>query len=455
MVRRTEVLLVNPWIYDFAAYNLWVEPLGLLTIAAALRDCGYGVTVLDCLAPHPAAPRPRADGSGKYLKTHVDRPPPVAFVPRRFGRYGLPAQRFDAALLDAPGPDLVLISSGMTFWYPGVAATIERVRARWGTVTVALGGVYATLCTDHARQHSGADRVIAGPGVVAALCLADEIAGRDCGSDRYANPSSWPEPAHDLVSRPYAGLITSWGCPYRCTYCASHHLQADFVQREPAAISAEIAACVRRGIHDFAFLDDALLVDAGTHLVPVLEGVIAQGLQVRFHTPNGVHARQITPALAGLMRRAGFATVRIALETVDPVRQRITGGKVTTEDFVRAVGHLRAAGFQPRELAAYVLAGLPDQPLSEVEAAIRFVHRLGLQAKLSLFSPIPGTTEGDRALPPGADPLLHNNTVYPYLLGPAYAAGLQRLKHLAKGGNAALAAGLPVPVDLATSEIVC
>ena len=35
-----QVLLVNPWIYDFAAHNLWIEPLGLLTIAAALRDSG-------------------------------------------------------------------------------------------------------------------------------------------------------------------------------------------------------------------------------------------------------------------------------------------------------------------------------------------------------------------------------------------------------------------------------
>ena len=28
------ILLVNPWIHDFAAYDFWAKPLGLLTLAA-------------------------------------------------------------------------------------------------------------------------------------------------------------------------------------------------------------------------------------------------------------------------------------------------------------------------------------------------------------------------------------------------------------------------------------
>jgi hypothetical protein len=90
-------------------------------------------------------------------------------------------------------------------------------------------------------------------------------------------------------------------------------------------------------------------------------------------------------------------------------------------------------------LAAYILAGLPGQPLAEVERAVRYAHRLGVQAKLALFSPIPGTPEGDHALPPGTDPLVHNNTVYPYLLGDEYVGALQQLKVLAKVGNSQFA----------------
>jgi len=435
MDNKGHVLLINPWIYDFAAHNLWIEPLGLLSLAAALCESGYSVSTVDCLAPHPGAPAPRVDGSGKFLKTIVDKPEPVLDVPRHYGRYGLPVGLFDDRLGCMPNPDVVLVASGMTYWYPGVVEAIRRVRSAFGSVPVALGGIYATLCPQHARQYSGADRVIVGPGVMEGLRFVDLVTGNDSLADRYDHARAWPPPAHGLVPRAYAGLVTSWGCPYRCTYCASQRLQPAFVRREPAAVVGEIALCVRRGIRNFAFYDDALLIQADSHLAPILEGVLALDRRVGFHTPNGLHAGEIDADVAVLMRNAGFATIRLSLETIDAERQRATGGKITTAGFERAVANLRAAGFESRELGAYVLAGLPGQPLEDVEATVRFVHEHGVQAKLALFSPIPGTPDGDLALRPGADPLLHNNTVYPYLRGGTYVDALQRLKLLAKKGN--------------------
>jgi radical SAM superfamily enzyme YgiQ (UPF0313 family) len=431
---KGNVLLVNPWIYDFAAHNLWIEPLGLLTIASMLRDNGYAVTILDCLASHTGAPVASANGSGKFLKTVLDKPAVVASVPRRFGRYGLPLDRFDAALAAAPRPDVTLIASGMTYWYPGVFEVIRRVRTRYCHVPVGLGGVYATLCTEHAQLHSGADQVIAGAGVAAALRLVDDVTGHDSDPDRYVDPRSWPAPAHYLVSRPFAGIVASWGCPYRCTYCASRRLQPAFVRREAGAVVEEVAGCVQRGIH-------ALLAGGGRHLAAILRGILSRGLRVRFHTPNGLHARGITEDLARLMRRAGVTTVRLSLETLDPVRQQTTGGKVTTDAFAQAISHLHSAGYGSRELGAYILVGLPGQALAEVEDTVNYVHSLGVQAKLALFSPIPGTPDGDRALAVDADPLLHNNTVYPYLQGAGYLRELQRVKQVAKEGNLALHCG--------------
>ncbi|MBN1661837.1 MAG: radical SAM protein [Anaerolineae bacterium] len=433
MKNRGQVLLVNPWIYDFAAYNLWIEPLGLLTISAALRAEGYGVAVIDCLAPGVAGLRTWPDGRGKFLKTEVDRPEAVAFVPRRYGRYGLPVDAFDAQLRQAPVPDLVLVASGMTYWYPGVVEVIRRVRAHLGDVPVGLGGVYATLCTEHARAHTGADRVLPGPALGDALALAAEATGGERRGRGYDDPTTWPAPAHEMVPRSYAGLLTAWGCPYRCTYCAGHRLQPVYARRPVSAVVNEIVAAAGRGVRDFAFYDDALLLEADRHLVPILDGVVARDVHVRFHTPNGLHAREVTRELAGLMRRAGFATVRLSLETVDTARQRSTGGKVTGEEFARAAAYLREAGFEAPALGAYVLAGLPGQPLGEVEESVRFCQQVGVQPRLALFSPIPGTPDGDRALPVDADPLWHNDTVYPYLRGASYVEELQRIKIAAKG----------------------
>lgn len=42
------ILLVNPWIHDFAAYDFWAAPLGLFTLGGILRDHGARVSFIDC-----------------------------------------------------------------------------------------------------------------------------------------------------------------------------------------------------------------------------------------------------------------------------------------------------------------------------------------------------------------------------------------------------------------------
>jgi len=43
------ILLVNPWICDFAAYDFWAKPIGILTLASILRRHGFSVYYIDCL----------------------------------------------------------------------------------------------------------------------------------------------------------------------------------------------------------------------------------------------------------------------------------------------------------------------------------------------------------------------------------------------------------------------
>ena len=110
-----ELLLINPWIYDFAAYNTWIEPLGLLTVAGVLRAAGHQVSLIDCLdRHHPGARAPSAAratrggrdayGCGPFYKVEVAKPPALAHVPRRWGRYGLPVEVFETELRARPRP---------------------------------------------------------------------------------------------------------------------------------------------------------------------------------------------------------------------------------------------------------------------------------------------------------------------------------------------------------------
>ncbi|UCC62722.1 MAG: radical SAM protein [Anaerolineae bacterium] len=438
------VLCINPWIYDFAAYNMWIEPLGLLTVAGVLRAAGHDVALLDCLdRRHPAAPAPQSErdahGCGRFAKTEVPKPKALAHVPRHWGRYGLPTDLFEAELDAQPRPDAVLVTSMMTYWYPGPFEAIRRVKARWPDVPLALGGVYATLCADHARAGSGADAVLTGPGEVKALQWMNDVTGEACAP---AAPVHEILPAHDL-RRPqgYVAVQTARGCPFHCPYCAVHQLSPrGFAPRPPRQVVAEIAWCVEAlGAHDVAFYDDALLTDADRHLHPILDDVIERGLRVRFHTPNGLHARFIDQPLARKMRQAGFETIRLGLETADPGDQRRDGGKIDDTRFALAVQALFDAGFSAREVAAYVLIGRPGQSVEKVRATVAFAHQLGVQVRTAQFSPIPGTAEWRVAVAQGclaadADPLLHNNSIYPCADSQAWEATKQQIRD----GNHAL-----------------
>ena len=119
------VLLINPWIYDFAAYDMWTEPLGLLYIAGLLRENGYRVNLINCLDRHHPdllrlqnrkIPKSSKFGCGKFHKEIIDSPALLKDVPRRYGRYGLPLHIFQKELANVPRPDVILITSGMTYW---------------------------------------------------------------------------------------------------------------------------------------------------------------------------------------------------------------------------------------------------------------------------------------------------------------------------------------------------
>jgi radical SAM superfamily enzyme YgiQ (UPF0313 family) len=450
------ILCINPWIYDFAAYNMWIEPLGLLTVAGVLRAAGHEVALVDCLdRHHPDAPAPRsprdAYGCGRFHKVEVVRPAVLAHVPRRWGRYGLPVEVFETECDLCTRPDAVLVTSMMTYWYPGPLEAIRRVKARWPGVPVALGGVYATLCADHARAHSGADAVLPGLGEVQALAWVAEVTGE---SRALPVPVEDILPAHDL-RRPqgYVAVQTARGCPFDCPYCAVDQLAPQgFYPRSPERVVDEIAWCVTElGVRDIAFYDDALLYDAERHILPILDSVLARGIETRgtrarFHTPNGLHARYINRDLARKMHRAGFVTLRLGLETADPDEQRRDGDKVDRDLFARAVEALWAAGFTAREVAAYVLIGRPGQDVEAVRTTVAYAHQLGIQVRAAQFSPIPGTREWTAAvaagdIPADADPLLHNNSVYPCANACVHAGAWEALKVQIREGNRALLAG--------------
>jgi radical SAM superfamily enzyme YgiQ (UPF0313 family) len=424
---KKNILLVNPWIYDFAAYDFWFKPLGLLYIASLLRHNGYHVNLIDCVNPfHPLLkeepkikwPLKRSSGRGRFPKEAISKPPQLRGIQRIYGRYGITPRIFHEELNSLKEPDVIFVTSMMTYWYPGVFEVIRILKERFPGVPVALGGNYVTLCPDHAVL-SGADFTIPGEGEGIAELL------KDLFDDVFLFPDAgdldaFPYPAFDLL--PYfdqVAILTSKGCPYRCTYCASHLLNRDFTRRDPVKVVDEITFWNRHfGIRHFSFFDDALLVDAEKGAIPMLEEIIRRQLDCEFHCPNGLHLSEITGNLSRLMRAAGFKTIRFGFESSDPVRQIDTGGKVNNDHLKNAIRHLKGAGYRAQEIGIYVLCGLPGQEASEVSETIRYVQECGARPFISEYSPIPNTMlwEASITMSPfdlRGEPLFHNNSLLP------------------------------------------
>lgn len=418
------VLLINPWIHDFAAYDFWAKPYGLLSLAAVLRHHGLRVSYIDCLDRfHPQAPPadPYArSGRGPYRKRPIAHPPGLERIQRTYCRYGIEPEWFCADLAALDPPDLILVTSLMTYWYPGVVETIRRTKEVYPGVPLVLGGIYARLCPDHARAVAGADEVVLDRGE-SLLALVERYTGfRTAPQFDMSDWSAWPYPAIDLQRLVgYVPLLTTRGCPFACAYCAARFLEPRLARRSPASVVEELAYWHRNhGAVDFAFYDDALLMDAPNHALPMLEGIIRQGLPIRLHAPNAIHIRAITLEAARLMKAAGFQTLRLGLETTAFDGRSDLDDKVTRREFELAVGFLKSAGFGADRIGAYLLVGLPGQAMSQVEDAIRIVKAAGITPVLAHYTPIPhtGLWEAARAVSRydlATDPVFTNNAIFP------------------------------------------
>lgn len=418
------ILLVNPWVHDFSCLNLWSAPIGLLRVAEYLSQFDVELYFIDCLE----TVKKKRWGTGKYQRKEIQKPAVLKTIPRRFCRYGITPEEFRKRLKEIPSPDIVFVTTLMTYWYTGVRETVEEIKNVFKDIPVITGGLYSTLLPEHALKNTGADGVFQG-----------HVEGRleaflsTFGFRLKRKKTQQPYWRLGFPKWDFAPLRTSTCCPFRCTYCASALFYNEFKQRDLDEVIKEIIELYELGIRDYAFYDDALLVNSEGHLKPIMKEIIKKGLNIRFHTPNGLHARFIDDEIARLMKEAGFKTIRVSLETVSPELQERTGGKVKTDEFKKAIEALKRAGFTKGEIGVYLMFGLPGQDLNDVIEGVKFLRSLDVRIHLTEFSPIPGTPLWNEMVSSGMitedlDLLLTNNSVFYYLFSGYDIKKLEELK---------------------------
>jgi len=408
---KPKILLVNPPVYDFAAYDFWLKPYGMLCVAGYMRGkAGFNLfDYLDRLDPFVTRQKEfESDrwGKGRFYCEQAPRPQCLEAIPRYFRRFGLPRNLFQDFLAKEGPFDFVLVQTTMTYWYKGLEEVIEDVRKFCPQAKIILGGNYVTLCGNHALS-LGADLLIHGTNLEPLweyVLIEPDL----------EQPALW-----EVYDKLNVGVLKlSDGCPFSCTYCSVPKVYGKFKPRPLQHSLTELELLRQRGVENIAFYDDALLFEPEKVLIPFLNEVSKRKIEVNFQSPNALNARFISGELAELMVRAGFKTFYLGFESASLQWQRRTGSKVRSDELTQAVEHLIAAGAEPANITAYQILGHPHIDIQQLEDTMRFVNSLGIRGMLADFSPIPGTPDGEycRKWVDLDEPLMHNKTAFPIIL---------------------------------------
>lgn len=205
--------------------------------------------------------------------------------------------------------------------------------------------------------------------------------------DRYSSL----QPAMDAIERGKSfSMMTSRGCPYRCTFCSQSVMAEKWRARSPENVVKEMRHLIEDwGAQEIGILDDSANIDR-KRLKTLSELLIKEGLnRVPWIMINGIRANLADEDLLSLMRQAGCKRVAFGVETGDEDILDSIDKRVTHQQIRQAFKNAKKVGL---ETVGFFIIGLPGDNEETMEKTIRFACELDpLVANFSMMTPYPGT----------------------------------------------------------------
>ena len=204
--------------------------------------------------------------------------------------------------------------------------------------------------------------------------------------DRYTNL----QPTVDRIAGPSYPILTSRGCPYRCTYCSQIGPRR-WRMRSPQSVVAEWRWLVRDlGAAEIGVLDDSFNINR-QRVLDICDLLIKEELT---HVPwimiNGIRANLADKELLGRMKQAGCIRSAFGVESGNQEILDSVIDKQLTLEQVRAA--FKAAKEVGMETIGFFMVGLPGETEETMEDTIRFAIELDpVVANFSMATPFPGT----------------------------------------------------------------
>ena len=225
--------------------------------------------------------------------------------------------------------------------------------------------------------------------------------------------NSFPFPARHLLDMtnyrmgtlrgrlPFTSIQGMRGCPWKCIFCASKHLDTTVVSHSSAQrIVNEIQQVIDRfGIRHFYFVDEVLTLNK-PYINEICDLLIKEKINITFE--GATRANQLNEPLVSKMKEAGLIRLAFGLETVDATMRKTMKKKVPLEHYTNANKLLNKYDI---EALNSIMLGLPGENRETIQKTLNWIAEAKevKQANFAIAVPYPGTEFHDIAINPGDD----------------------------------------------------
>jgi anaerobic magnesium-protoporphyrin IX monomethyl ester cyclase len=305
-------------------------------------------------------------------------------------------------------PDIVGVSM-MTFGYRRAYDLFARIRREHPALPIAVGGAHISTFRAKALADCPAidyGFVMEGEISFRELCVgaeldtiqgilyrrADRIEETPAGVIEHLDDLQFPRYERFELSRYVVkrmNIVTSRGCPYRCTYCpVESAIGRRFRPRSPASIVAEIGYWYGRGYRDFGIADDnfTLVPERVDALCALLE---ERRMDITLECSNGLRADSVDGRLLGRMREVGFRTVAFGVEAGNNRMLRVLKKQESIETIEHAISIACDLGFT---VILFFIVGSPTETWDDVQESIALARKYPVaDARFYNIIPFPNT----------------------------------------------------------------
>jgi anaerobic magnesium-protoporphyrin IX monomethyl ester cyclase len=201
-------------------------------------------------------------------------------------------------------------------------------------------------------------------------------------------------PLRGEISKPWATMITSRGCPYSCVFCTVHIVMGKkWRARSPENVVDEIEQLIDAyRIRQIDFYDENMTLDK-KRMENICDLIVERGLDIEWYAPNGVRADTLDENLLKKMKKSGCKRIRVAPESgVQRVVDQIVKKDQKLTEVEKAVALSKKLGIK---VGCFFVIGLIGETKEDIKETIKYAYKLKKLGadhfQFSIATPLYGT----------------------------------------------------------------